>query len=80
MGYEAYFKNTEEDMVKELLAHPGPGACGSIRRGLEPSGSLASTPLRTWTLGQKPENHDCEPEASQSPCRGLHLPMAGHIP
>lgn len=26
MGYEeAYFKKTEEEMVKELLAHPGPG-------------------------------------------------------
>lgn len=48
MGYEeAYFKNTEEDMVKELLAHPGPGlaAASAADWKLLESGGVISTPF-----------------------------------
>lgn len=48
MGYEeAYFKNTEEDMVKELLAHPGPGlaAASAADWNLLESGGVISTPF-----------------------------------
>lgn len=48
MGYEeAYFRRTEEDMIEELLSHPGPGLArvSEVDREVLRSGGVISTPF-----------------------------------